>query len=255
MDSHLHYHSDSSYERIYLNEFGKYLRDQADKDYIASRALYRRELIVHAANLAHQSVEKYLKAILLFLAEDTGDFKHNIDALLRRNLDLGLVLKDQSEEIVRLLSGLHNVSRYQGSGSFNVDYNFLFHLDYFVRDIRPWVQNRYIDEKWGSHSNPKRIYSGHKYKSGRILLSGYLEKVTTSKSNSLKKSREDLVWNNPFFGSRKKSKIWIHNGSFSSSIPFNLNSKQGRDLARHIAKLFKFEPYIEKVLKLKTSDK
>lgn len=255
MKTSFHYHSDISYERVYLNEFGKYLRDQADKDYVASRALYRRGLIVHSANLAHQSVEKYLKSILLFLAQDTKSAGHDIEKLLEKNQKLGLVLKDQSIEVVRLLSGLHNVSRYKGSGFFTVDYSFLYYLDYFVRDIRPWLQNRYVAEEWPSHPNPKGIYSGHDRKTIRIHLSGYLEKVNDSKHGKLKKLRDDLVWNNPFFGARAKSRIQIQRGSFSSAIPFNLDSEKDRERALHVANYFKFEPDIERFLKARNRSK
>ncbi len=226
-----HYHNDNSHERIYLNQFGDYLLEQADKDYIASRALYRRELIVHSANLAHQCIEKYLKAVLLYIGKGTRNFSHNIDELLKISMDMGTDLEEDSVNAVKLLNGLHNVSRYAGSGGYSVDLGFIYYLDYFVRDIRPYAQNRNLKHSWKEGSNIKRIMSGHKYKSSGILFSGYLEKILNSKAKNTVKIKNDLIWNNPFFGSKNKERFYFFNGSTSKNFPFNLESRSGQKLA------------------------
>lgn len=246
MSNEHHYHSDLSHERIYLNEFGKYLVEQADKDYLASRALYRRGLYVHSANLAHQCLEKYFKAILLFVGKESRRFGHRIDALLKTCEGMGTSLDPDSIKAVSLLNDLHNVTRYAGSGAYYVDLNFLYHLDYFVRDIRPYLQNRSIDPSMKPSLNPKRIMSGHKYKRTGILTNGYLEKVMKSKNINLLKLKEDLVWNNPFWGSQ--GRFLKFDGGYSRNFPFNLDTEFGLKMAKHIIKFFKFEPEIETYL-------
>lgn len=244
-----HYHYDNSHERIYLNQFGDYLLEQADKDYIASRALYRRELIVHSANLAHQCVEKYLKAVLLYIGKSTRDFSHNIDELRKISVELGTDLGEDSIKAIKLLNGLHNVSRYAGSGSYSVNVGFIYYLDYFVRDIRPYAQNRNLKNTWKVESNIKRIKSGHEYKASGILFNGYLEKVLSSKAKNTVKIKNDLVWNNPFFGSKNKEIFYSFTGSTSRNFPINLESSSGQKMAKHVANFFRFEPEIEKKLK------
>lgn len=235
-------------QRIHLNEFAKSLRNLADKDYLACRSIYRRGHLIHAAYLGHQCIEKYFKSILLYLEVSTREFSHDILVLQEIAAKHGVVLNQRSINLVKQLDGLHNVSRYR-SGSFYVDRSFIHELDYFVRDIRPNVQGRWVQkEEWIPH-NPYQIMSGHKRKSCIIFMSGFLEKTMKSKKIADKKMREDLIWNNYHFYSRKRHRGLKFMGSYSSNFSYDLDVIEQRENARYVAKFYKFEPEIEQFLK------
>lgn len=243
-----YYYTDLTDERLYLNEFAKILRDLADKDYIASRSLYRRDNLVHAAYLAHQSVEKYFKAVLLYLGKNTRKYKHDIKKLYKTLNENGVFLNDRSVSLLNHLDGFHNVTRYR-SGNFYVLYSFLFDLDYFVRDIRPHVCGRCIDKAEWIPRNPYRIMSGHNRKSGSLITNGFLEKTLKSKRATEAKIKEDLIWNNDYFFVGQVQKGRRIQGSYSSNLPFDLANLNDIKMAKLVSKYFQFEPEIEEALK------
>lgn len=243
-----HYHSNFSDQRVYLNEFGKFLRDQADRDYMASRSLFRRGYYLHSAYMAHQCVEKYFKSILLFVQKSTRRYGHDIKKLMEVNLKNGLMLKEESIGLVRMLDGLHNVSRYR-SGNYCLDLRFLHRLDFFVLDIRPYVQNRCVqNEILKKTSNPKRIGSGHERTTNLIHMDGILEKVLQLKSKRDRAFHEDLTWVNKHFGDGKNNTAEVYYGSHSANLPFDLGTEKGRKRARFVKGYFRFEAEIEKLL-------
>lgn len=237
-------------KRIHLNEFAKQLRDLADNDYIAARAIYRRGHLTHASYLAHQSIEKYFKAVLLFLEVETRSHLHNIVLLSESVKEKGILLNQRSIDLVCSLDGLNNVSRYR-SGSFHIDRSFIYDLDYFVLDIRPHVQGRWVENENHIPLNPYQIMSGHERKDCLIFLSGVIEKILKSKTKKVESHYEDLVWNNDYFCLEKNTKKKVLLGSYSSNFQYNLDSIKDREIARYVSRFYKFETEIEYYLKSK----
>jgi len=251
--SPFHYYKDFEPERPWLNEFGKHLRNQADYDYIASRALFRRGSYMHAAYLAHQSVEKYFKSILLFVKQGTRKYGHDIEKLMKVNLNFGLLLNSDSVALVDMLSGLHNVSRYR-SGNYCLDLAFINYLDYFVLDIRPFVQSRCVNVNQVLNSNYLMIQSGHSRKNQPYIhSSGVLEKVLKGNNPREKLNKEDLVWNNQYFGGVSSQQVVRFKGSQGANLPFNFAAESDLSRARYVMDFFKFEPEIEALIKPKPS--
>ena len=56
--------SSKEFEKAYLNEYAKTLRDSADRDYISARAMYKLEIDDKFFWHAQQSLEKYFKGDL-----------------------------------------------------------------------------------------------------------------------------------------------------------------------------------------------
>lgn len=68
-----------SVDRGARNDFiTKSFRDTADRDYISARILHRHKLVEQFLWMALQTIEKYLKAILLFADVPTKELNHNL---------------------------------------------------------------------------------------------------------------------------------------------------------------------------------
>ncbi|SMF03710.1 HEPN domain-containing protein [Desulfovibrio gilichinskyi] len=189
-------------------------RDVADQDYIAARVCYRLGLTGQFVWMAEQAVEKYLKAILLFNFK-SAKTKHNLEEALKEVhciKEIEFNIKNESETFIKYLNQ-QGVNRYFDKFHYT-EGNELEQLDITVWDIRRYCQilnyGRIIDGKnvsylkhniaqiheWGGRNDP------HKFK----IDNGYLEKVLLDGNIS---QRKGLIWNNSFYGSRRKSKIKI----------------------------------------------
>ncbi len=83
-----------------INDFvNRSFRDQADKDYIVARICYRYSLPQQFLWSALQTIEKYLKAILLYNRKSTINLSHNISKAYEEVLKISDISFDFPEEI------------------------------------------------------------------------------------------------------------------------------------------------------------
>ena len=84
----------STYEKIAIRHaFAKQcFFDIADCDYVGARTLFRNECWDQFLYLAHQCIEKYLKAILLFNDIKYQKGRHNLEKLLVQMATFSLFL-------------------------------------------------------------------------------------------------------------------------------------------------------------------
>lgn len=187
-------------------------RDQADRDYIAARLSCRHELFPQFLWSSHQSIEKYLKAILLYNRIRANQVGHDLtEALsLTNKLPFQIKLSDRSRKFIDHLSTVGEF-RYIDV-PFHVYGHILIDLDLAVWEIRrycqvlnvfgkqtPLEEQKLLDAAWTelecSDANPR-----HKFH----LHGGLLEKIVSDIKHP---SRSALLWHNPCFGSRKRSTI------------------------------------------------
>jgi hypothetical protein len=194
--------------------FRKSFRDVAHHDYIAARALYRVGLMPQFMWAALQSIEKYLKAILLFSSKGhIKDIKHRlVYALARVEKETGLPLvlsKDTRDLLVHL-------DRFGSDRYFEKPYFFvgreLPDLDRAVWEIRAFCQpfDVHLPDKDG---RPPFDYGAWRLDQAKKAVvtptmrfrmdHGVLENIVDSKGNEL---RPWLVWKNLFWGKRKKAR-------------------------------------------------
>ena len=69
---------------LYMGFVTRSFRDIADKDYLAARILYKVELGPQFLWSAHQAIEKYLKAIILYNDLSTKKIGHNLEKAFKQ---------------------------------------------------------------------------------------------------------------------------------------------------------------------------
>jgi len=189
-------------------------RDVADRDYLAARVLYRLNLGSQFLWSAHQAVEKYLKAILLYNDVSTKRLGHDLWKAYQKLYqirDIPFGFPADVEEFIKYLDWQGN-NRYFEKPAFTTG-NELLMLDRTVWHIR-----RYCFWMHG-YTTPgpdgKRLYMFPEYieaikdfpvgqASKYRMFLGYLERVLDEKSLG---HREYLVWKNFYYGSYKKRSI------------------------------------------------
>jgi HEPN domain-containing protein len=235
--------------QVILNTFASdVFRKQADYDYIAARANYRMRLRQQFLWSAHQSVEKYLKAMLLFNGRSARfytpagttkkrEFGHNLDALFAEVKNIALFkieIEPEDEKFLSHLSSQGGANRYLSTSAYNTS-DAIHRLDRLVWHIRRYCQ--YIADRGlgcreavpgmqeavvRSIADPSKKTTPHSF----ALFGGELEAVI--KRDPKDPARKALVWANLWYG--KKKRLRVTYDSFSSSeIPPNEREWTGVD--------------------------
>jgi len=129
---------------VHLNDFAtRSFRQTADMDYVVARSAYRMELYPQFMWAGLQTIEKYLKGILLYnrvfrpkkwLGHDLGEAM----ALAGRSLPFSIDLSKPSLEIIEYLD-TYGRFRYLET-PFHVNDRELLKLDKAVSELRPYCQ-------------------------------------------------------------------------------------------------------------------
>lgn len=190
-------------------------RDVADRDYIAARIVHKYELWEQFYWMALQSIEKYLKAIVLYHDGDTRCFRHDIVkafAAAESIKPLDMQISPRAKLFVEYLNA-RGGNRYFNC-PLSTNGNELLHLDHTVWQIR-----RYCDDYFFPHDHPvflehskARLAYVHNdalkdRAKFRLDKSGYLEQVLDS--NKHRTIRESLVWKNLYFGALNRKYIHV----------------------------------------------
>ncbi|WP_461519726.1 HEPN domain-containing protein [Porticoccus sp.] len=219
-------------ELVLKNEFARRsFRDVADQDYVAARLSHRAQLREPFLWSALQAVEKYFKAILLFNDKSSKGVGHDLHEAMRRIeviSDIGFKLPQDVREFVLYLDkfGENRYLEY----SAHLKPHALMELDRCIWHIRKYCFYMRGTAKSSSGKiidlfplNVAKINEGsyeetpHKYQ----ILGGYLEGLI--KEN--KPASESLIWNNFYFGRRRRKQIknynwnWNYTNSFLSMHP------------------------------------
>lgn len=192
----------NEFEKAYLNEYAKTLRDSADRDYISARTMYKLEIDDKFFWHAQQALEKYLKAILLFNEIKVKNQSHDLVKLYNRMIETLKVI-DESE-VKKYLEEFQilGLNRYHVNSTFSIIYPLVIldKLVYFFRKICKVIQNERDIE------TIKTVSFNDEYKKINIF-SGYLEKVLENKKEKYTEQRKILFWKNFYFGKQIKKKI------------------------------------------------
>jgi HEPN domain-containing protein len=196
-----------------INDFAsRSFRDMADRDYIAARLACRAQLMPQFLWSAQQAIEKYCKYILLVNRIKATAVRHDI----KRALDL---TKKASFNIDLSMPSREFIGHVADYGEYRyLDVSYAVHgyalvdLDRAVWDLRrycqvldvfgkalPAAEQRMLE---AAHEQLRRSRSRppHEFR----LPSGYLERVLKSKQHP---ARAALIWNNAFFGERKRKSV------------------------------------------------
>jgi HEPN domain-containing protein len=198
-----------------LNSFAtQSFRDQADRDYITARIACRFELFPQFLWSAHQAIEKYLKAILLYNRVNASAVGHDLKAAmdLTKKLSFSIELSDRSRRFIDHLAECGEF-RYIDV-PYYVDGHVLVDLDLSVWEVRRYCQVLDVFGKKLSAAeqalldkalaNLAKITSEprHRFR----VHGGLLEQVLASSKHP---SRPALVWQNAIYSIRRRKNIRV----------------------------------------------
>lgn len=197
----------------FVNSFAtESFRDQADRDYVAARLACRYELFPQFLWAAHQAIEKYLKAILLYNRVKATEVGHDLALALSltESLPFQVELSSRSRKFIAHLAEVGEF-RYIDI-PFHVYGHILIDLDLTVWEIRrycqvlnvfgkvlPRTEQQLLDGAWSDLAASK-TEPRHKFR----LQNGLLEKFLEERKHP---SRSALLWHNPCFGVRTRATI------------------------------------------------
>lgn len=206
-----------SVPRMFINDLAnRSFRDVADQDYIAARACFRSGLMIQFAWLAHQAVEKYLKAILLYNGKSSKNLNHHLMKALNRVKAIENLILDLTDPVLKFIEYLdcQGPNRYLEKAHFTKGMEIL-ELDHTVWQIRRYCKVINYEVKlnsgetknmmeaeinsihqWLNSENP------HKFK----INGGHIEEVLKKRDHP---QRGNLVWVNFYYGTRKKKKVRV----------------------------------------------
>uniref|UniRef100_UPI003F494778 hypothetical protein n=1 Tax=Cupriavidus taiwanensis TaxID=164546 RepID=UPI003F494778 len=214
-------------EGVYLNEVARRsFRDTADMDYIAARLAYRSALLpqFHWAGL--QAMEKYFKAVLLFNRIPAKDVGHSLSSALElaKQLPFPLQLCQSSLEIIEHLDS-YGADRYL-IYSYAAYGPLLTKLDKAVWELRRYCKVLNYDLDIGSMKKNmlaaeiNRIEALDTRTQQSMLIGGLLETIIKNRKHP---SRPGLIWNNPYFGLRRRRTVSMRLPSQMVNSPLTLN--------------------------------
>ena len=211
-----------------LNDFAvRSFRNVADQDYIAARTSYRAGLIPQFLWSSLQAFEKYLKAILLFNRIPARSVGHSLSRALDRakGLPFELGLSDDTHYFMNFVDKFGEV-RYLERSYYVRGPEFIL-LDKAVWEIRRYCKvldysitldggrvKRLLDFELrmiqGSEDRPPQEFRWFR---------GHLEKVTAKKAHP---SRPFLIWQNAYFGSRRRRTVEVPTHFHATNAPLAL---------------------------------
>ena len=228
-------------KEILLNDFAiRSFRDVADYDYICARMSARATLIPQFLWSALQSIEKYLKCILLLNRIPAKQILHNIGlglSLAREHVPFEIRLSKGSEELIAHLD-TYGKFRYLEI-PFHVFGLELPQLDRTVWEIRRYcsVIDYCLTLQDGSSKNMLQMElqkierSEHRPPQNFRISGGFLEKIIDDKKHP---AREPLVWQNLYFGRRAKKSIQLVKFMHSTNSPLSLHPEILDDVLEYI---------------------
>ena len=221
-----------------LHVFAETLRNQADADYIASRAAWRLQLREQFLWSALQAIEKHLKAILLFNERSARwenlpppknhkEYGHDLKRLFAAVQCTDRLILELPNWIDDFISAIDNFgeNRYLTKSTYSLP-EWLFRLDETVWSIRRYAQsfNFHVtnSEGYSKDLRPMLLEAANnslhrKTPSQYKPFDGFLEAVLSRSPQD--QARKSLVWNNQFFGSRIRRKLKYQAWTSSTTPP------------------------------------
>jgi hypothetical protein len=197
-----------------LNDFAiRSFRDQGDEDYISARLACRAALPGVFLWATQQTIEKYLKCILLLNRIPAARVKHDLGAALtaiNHSGKLTVILTRPTQEFIEYID-TYGRFRYLEVP------HIAFGESIIGLDRAAWELRRYCTL---SHA-PRQIVLSDGQPAPKVrLVGGLLEKVIADNANP---AREPLLWQNAFFGARNRRRITVHTWFKANNSPLSLH--------------------------------
>lgn len=228
-------------KEILINDFAtRSFRDVADYDYITARMAYRAKLVPQFLWSSLQSIEKYLKCILLLNRIKARSIGHDLGAaldLLERHAPFELRLQKPSRKLIEHLD-TYGRFRYLET-PFHIKGMEIMQLDMAVWDIRRYC--RKLDYEINLPNGDKKQmfdievrtieHSETKPPQSFSIIGGGLEKIIADKMHP---AREPLLWQNLFFGLRARKRVHLRQYLHATNSPLSLHPEILDDVLKYV---------------------
>jgi len=199
---------------VLLNDFAvRCFRDMGDADYIAARMAFRTSLTTQYLWAAQQALEKYLKGILLFHRIPATNVFHDLEAAISKIEKSGKLSLDLTGGTKRFIEHIDRYGRFR----YLETSPFVFGQDIIRLDRAVWEVRRYCTVP--DHGRKVKLTDGEPAPIVSIK-GGYLEKILYKPDHP---AREPLLWQNAFFGRRRRRTVRLKGGLHATNSPLFLN--------------------------------
>lgn len=229
---------------LLFNEFlRRSFRDNADRDYVAARMLYRCRLFSQAQWSALQALEKYLKHILAFNRISAKGLGHDLRKSLIRadeKLPFDLWFDHSSRELLNHLDDVGE-NRYFEVSHYTIEIE-LQRLDHAVWQLRRYCRTSSYDFQSRGDGPPvvmlradeqqKIELSSVRNLRGFDIPGGEVEKILADPRNP---ARAMLIWHNRHFGPRPRNRI-SHDMTemYGANAPLSLNPEILDEVVKYV---------------------
>lgn len=201
-------------------------RNVGDLDYIAARLAYRASLGAQFLWSAQQSVEKYLKCILILNRIETGDLGHDLQKALDRintKTDFTIIFKKSEQQIFDQLNNF-GANRYLEFSWAIFDHEIvkLDRLVWYLRQYcRPMADIIHDGKTIPMRSKMIKSIESSRDRSPQLahILGGKIEKILKQKDHP---ARAGLVWQNAWYCAKPRKSVRLHRRMQSENAPLYL---------------------------------
>jgi hypothetical protein len=208
-----------------LNDFAiRSFRDIADGDYIAARMACRTGLVTQYLWASQQTIEKYLKCVLLLNRVPAQDVRHHLGAALSR-------INKSGKLTLKLTKGTEDfIDRLDTFGRFRYleISNHAFGAELVPLDRAVWEVRRYCT----TSLEPRQSVLVDGVATPLVQLAGgYLEKIISAKRTS---ARTALLWQNAFFGIRRRKTVRLAKWFSATNSPLYLHPELLDEVLKYV---------------------
>jgi hypothetical protein len=199
-------------------------RDEGDADYIAARLAWRAALITPSLWASQQTIEKYLKCVLLLNRIPAKHVKHDLAAALTAINSSGklvLNLTPATQEFIEYADAFGRFRYLEAS-------NIAFGGNLVTLDRTVWELRRFCTRS----EEPRKLVIRRGETPPKVHLSGgYLEKVIDDAADP---AREPLLWRNAFFGVRRRHHVRVEQWFKAVNSPLYLHPEMVDEVLKYV---------------------
>jgi hypothetical protein len=210
---------------LLVNDFAiRSFRDEGDADYIAARMAFRAALATPSLWSSLQTVEKYLKCILLLNRIPAKKVGHNLDAALNAINSSGKLVLDLTVVTREFIQHLDTFGKFRYLEISNA----AFGENLVTLDRTVWELRRYCT--LSGDFRKLALQNGVTPPKFRIP-GGFLEKVLDDPANS---ARQPLLWRNAFVGAKSRRRVRIDKWMKMTNSPLYLNPQIVDEVLKYV---------------------
>jgi hypothetical protein len=199
-------------------------RDEGDADYIAARMACRARLVTPSLWASQQTIEKYLKCILLLNRIPARHVKHDLAAALAEMQSAGKLLLDLPAVAREFIQYIDAFGRFRYLETSNV----AFGRNLVLLDRTAWELRRHCTR---SEELLKLAIRLNETPPRARISGGYLERVIDAPANP---ARGPLLWRNAFWGARSRRRVKVEKWLTATNAPLYLHPEVLDEVLKYV---------------------